>query len=612
MKTIIPLKNKSESGSSAMALIVGVAVLGSSGLYVKNLVSSTSRLISERKVNADSEMQQTNSISSASRFKSLLTPSMNPAKNLMVPPLYPKNYFNTAWELSNADGKSLDGVGMTGIAQVSIDSYNTDTLSLNEIAPIMKGDSTFNSLSKMKMSLQIVKLNPLGGSPANPMIDSVDVKIQSGAERNHPAYVNIKLVPPIPRVPKLALRLEGSSALSFDFTNVPNGNHEICILGSGVVFAGRITIDSLSQKVGGWDPATGLISHNAVSYDSVDSVIGCVKKHFGGGPSVGGSVDATACKWIPDAASGSSTYKINGEIIGVKSSDTVAATEVVMNVQGAPASFAGNLTDLYQNQCLDKCPYFGPNTLGSWTDSDYELPVQAQAFGSSTNAEFMTTKHQQFNLPDNKKLCFNFSEPLKAFQAVNPGKYPATRNEMMGPPFNTWDQIGLYTYDAGTCQERFLFTRNGCGCFNENTLILLGDGITQKSIKDLTYNDTIWNPSHHRAYSIRKISVGPEKVPMFHIQADGHDLTVTGTHPFITPQGIEAAFELEQGQLISMDSGTFAPISVIEIIPVPSSPPDVWNVEVNAADDDLGAHQVVANGIVTGDLYIQTLKQAEQ
>ncbi len=54
-----------------------------------------------------------------------------------------------------------------------------------------------------------------------------------------------------------------------------------------------------------------------------------------------------------------------------------------------------------------------------------------------------------------------------------------------------------------------------------------------------------------------------------------------------------------------MNDGKFAAVTEIRQIPVPSTPPVVWNLELEGADDDLNNHYVVANGIVTGDLLIQ-------
>ncbi|RYZ87254.1 MAG: hypothetical protein EOP04_12115 [Proteobacteria bacterium] len=164
-----------------------------------------------------------------------------------------------------------------------------------------------------------------------------------------------------------------------------------------------------------------------------------------------------------------------------------------------------------------------------------------------------------------------------------------------------------------TCKRKLLFKRGVCGCFADDTQITLGDGITQKAISSLTYEDTVWNPLLKRAFGIRRITRGPEKVPMIKITADGKSVSVTGKHPFPTKEGNKTAFSLSVGDSIRSASGDWVEVEQIDIEVKKDSAKDpvVWNVELDAPNEDEDAHHVLANGVVTGDYFIQVkLEQA--
>jgi hypothetical protein len=139
-------------------------------------------------------------------------------------------------------------------------------------------------------------------------------------------------------------------------------------------------------------------------------------------------------------------------------------------------------------------------------------------------------------------------------------------------------------------------------------MITLGDGKTQKRITELTERDQVWNPITRRSQSIARMTRGPENVPMFDIQIEGKTVRVTGTHPFPTNEGPRAAFELQEGDRVRTAEGKSGVIQNIATVPAGEKAPMVWNLEL-AAGEDLRDHYVLANGVVTGDLYIQTRLQ---
>ncbi len=166
--------------------------------------------------------------------------------------------------------------------------------------------------------------------------------------------------------------------------------------------------------------------------------------------------------------------------------------------------------------------------------------------------------------------------------------------------------------DVKTCSRKFLFQRLACGCVTADTLITLGDGRTTKRIDQLEPNDLVWNPLIKKAFPIRKVTQGPEKVPMIEIMLGRQKIKATGNHPFISKKGAVAAYRLEVGDSLLMGDDKWLKIDSIQALSAGETPPIVWNLEIEAPDHDLDAHQVVANGIATGDLVIQKKLQSSQ
>ena len=156
---------------------------------------------------------------------------------------------------------------------------------------------------------------------------------------------------------------------------------------------------------------------------------------------------------------------------------------------------------------------------------------------------------------------------------------------------------------GGGCKKIDIGNRSGsCGCFAEDTLILLADG-TEKSISALEGYEIIWNPILQKGQRISKLIRGPEEKPMYRIKAANVSLDVTETHPFPTPFGIKKASELEIYDQIMIANNSFVSIVAIEEVEV-ANKPVVWNLSLEGGDSD-SEHMVVANGVVTGDLYLQ-------
>ena len=165
-------------------------------------------------------------------------------------------------------------------------------------------------------------------------------------------------------------------------------------------------------------------------------------------------------------------------------------------------------------------------------------------------------------------------------------------------------------YDLTSCQPTYVFARNACGCFTANTMIQLADG-RQKPIDQLARNDIIFNPVTRSGFPLKKMVQGPEAKPLYLVTVGGDRVEVTDEHPFATQRGLINAAALKVGDALIAGPDGYRVVTAISKQSYQTQPV-VWNVELEAGPDARN-HYVLANGIVTGDLYLQTqLKQGEK
>jgi hypothetical protein len=162
-----------------------------------------------------------------------------------------------------------------------------------------------------------------------------------------------------------------------------------------------------------------------------------------------------------------------------------------------------------------------------------------------------------------------------------------------------------YGFDPdNNCQSVGIIGNRGSeGCFAADTGILMEDQ-SIRTISELTQNDRIWNPILNRGMAIKKIVKGPESNGLFQIDLQGSSVKVTRNHPFMTPMGLIGARELKAGDKILSPSGTWDIVKSTKELPVDPEAV-VWNLEIATDEHDETHHMIVANGILSGDLYLQ-------
>ncbi|MCX6131385.1 MAG: Hint domain-containing protein, partial [Proteobacteria bacterium] len=157
-------------------------------------------------------------------------------------------------------------------------------------------------------------------------------------------------------------------------------------------------------------------------------------------------------------------------------------------------------------------------------------------------------------------------------------------------------------YDIRDCKPRFVVARSDCGCFRESTKIQLADG-SQKPIEQLSEHDLIYNPMNQKSYAIRQMIQGPENKPLYLIKIGQRQIEVTEEHPFPSKRGLLPAASLKAGDQVADGQDGYETIESIELRQYEKSP-IVWNIELEAGADAI-EHYVLADGVVTGDLFLQ-------
>ncbi len=145
--------------------------------------------------------------------------------------------------------------------------------------------------------------------------------------------------------------------------------------------------------------------------------------------------------------------------------------------------------------------------------------------------------------------------------------------------------------------------RTADGCFDINTKIRMFSG-EDKVITELKKGDLVYNPKTQKPVKINYLTVGPEKEPMYYINVDNKTLKITKKHPFFTLSGWKEAYLLNTNDLIFNTENKFSKIKSIEI-QRSTEEVIVANLYLDNTSTNYDDHFVLANGIPTGDLFIQ-------
>lgn len=590
-----------QQGSTAITILIALTSVSMSYLYVSNLTSKQKQGIDKAALQSGRELSEISDINTLARFRSLIG-SRKISDGVYKPAVYPSNYFDTAWKTTPNQpvielidkNKGTIQVLNDGVKFSKITSSNT----FDDQVKVLKGESSATKFASADQTVSIEKVNFKDEAPGT-LATSVDVKLTD--KDNRKTYARIPVEMPIPHTPILEMRREGSSSWTRNFSQMDPGMYELRVLASGVVLGAEVWINGQKRQTLGWDPATGNITHKAVNIQAENEVIGSFQFPF-----ESFDFDRPGCLATP--IDGLFNYEVR----------LLAADGHVQNggIATGPISLKPHLntTDLtfdeFRNICSEQCPYFSDVQQAEIGNPALQVRTgNFQDYSWLINWDW-TTKHLSAK---NYKICENIENLVATSKIRERPDYQSMTDQQISDHLRSpwgWDvEKDYFAYQKGACNvRRFLFVRGECGCFATGTQIRMEDG-SEKPIDQLQETDRVWNPLAKKGQGIRRMTRGPEKVPLFRIASQGKEVVVTGTHPFATKKGLMSAYQLEIGDEIQSVAGDWGKIESIDMQTPVGAQPIVWNLELDGPNDDPDSHFVEANGLVTGDLLLQTKLQ---
>ncbi|RZA26564.1 MAG: hypothetical protein EOP10_03195 [Proteobacteria bacterium] len=603
------IRKKGEQGSSAFALIASIVALGMAGMAVQQTFLSTKRSVDDSRITQSREVVQGGAMNSLAVFKSLLS-TRKDASGRYIPSVYAENYFATDWSLKSNSQLPASDFTLDTAAGGTFKNFSDLNMNSEMVSAIMKNQKPGNA-GKTTFKLRV--LRPVFAKDLPFYAEAVRVNVQGEIHENNKVQkvdfdANIPLAKPVPEKPKLEFRpvSGGIWAEVKEGADLSSGEMEFRVLASGVAFKAELLLDgAVAAKLAGGDGKGVSLANN---YASVDAQIGeavrfdLSKETSSGGETTDPGEDQwqeAQCTTLGGGGGGagnvlSRNRTLQAKVYGVDTKVDPIETTPVTVIASIPSDWGsakGSTKAVglaaYKNSCTTECPYVNDDETGVSLSNAVQKDRSKDYSGLYTFNEALKWKI------NTKKLCLSFAH------------IPKSNNSF------TFFDSRVMVYNVKSCSRKFLFERKACGCVTEDTMITLGDGKSTKRIDQLEPTDTVWNPLLRKAFPIRKVTQGPEKVPMIELKLGGKTIKATGNHPFISKKGNVAAFRLHAGDQILLGDDEWVKIDDVTAIAAGETPPVVWNLEVEAPDYDLDAHRIVANGIATGDLVIQRLLETK-
>ena len=176
---------------------------------------------------------------------------------------------------------------------------------------------------------------------------------------------------------------------------------------------------------------------------------------------------------------------------------------------------------------------------------------------------------------------------------------------------DTFGEVDCIPVERGNCDFVTICRyHRTSGCFPPEAKILMADRSTVKKVVDLQTGDKIWNPVQKKVVEVGRLLSGPEKNALFEFAFGSVKIHVTEKHPMVV-QGVDgkpfvkAAHTVVASDLLLGNDGQFHKIDVLKKLPVQEGQM-VYNFEVVSQSQDQNDRMVSADGVVTGDVVVQT------
>ncbi|MBC7533479.1 MAG: hypothetical protein H7318_18060 [Oligoflexus sp.] len=646
-----------ENGSAALPVLAAVAALFFATTYVQNINSRLAMTIKEAQSDRETSEATLKNLSDISIAKGMILPARIKA-DTYEPSIYPVNYFSSTWQFKkNENTPTSGGVEKTG--EITIDTLKQFGLSSAEAAAYFSKMNSQSSSFKTdsKSVLKIVNLNRddfhyhyfnsidliAESSPSN---SGVDAKIPS-------ITTNARIMLPVPEPGAAHLEITKASPIAWntDFgspaTPLPAGNYKLRVVASGIVYYAEVTRSNGANIILGL--ANDEISHAANNIHAANVVIGetadipmgkdetvTVNSSIEASSSISGITTHNAdCSFTIDRSGAIPAPALGSTSTTTASSSIAVPMDIsykIFRVDGSESAnsgeqkiyFSSTLTtqtigtivaekDATAFACREKCPTTRVQAQTNW------MPFLDQSvIGSADKTKLDVLRISESNAISQAgpggSICGNLE--LVAQDLVNALGYKLPSDlyitNSKWPIYDSRMTEGgesiklerLYAYIAPSCERQLVGSRNGCGCFAADTRIKMGDG-TEQSADTIRQGDFLWNPIRKESQRVKRVVAGPEKPLLYVIEVEGELIKVTSDHPFLTAYGTRSAKQLKVGDPI-INQGSLSRISGIsrEARRFGDPEPIVWNFELEGSPDDED-HYLVANGTMTGDLYMQ-------
>jgi hypothetical protein len=267
-----------ESGSSSMALVASLAVLGLTSLYVLESNRKNLNAIREAKLHESQELGSELNVSQFSRLRGLLS-DVQIAPGVYEPGVYPVDYFSDSWTFQVQP--HLEDV-QGGIDLISFKSFSASSTSDQKLNEIFNGSKSLLDELSEPHTVRVVAKNRNKDRPF--WVESIDVEAFSRvsltgnqSSQSVKSKARIPLKAPVPH--DLSVWISGPGKIGFDqnfgspTSPLPAGNYTLQVRGSGVVYYAELILDGDRHTLG-INLQAGNLTHKALSIKSKDQVIG--------------------------------------------------------------------------------------------------------------------------------------------------------------------------------------------------------------------------------------------------------------------------------------------------------------------------------------------------
>lgn len=519
-------------------------------------------------VDRNNRRQDAKNLDALIRLKHLLKPDSRLVMKGMDPKtvptlITPVNYYDANWTLTKSNRTTSNYLSFKG-NKIAITLPSSKETTLADVVGV-----NFDSMAKT--------------------VQSVDVMVETKGRKKS---ARLPISVPAPR--SVRIRFAPSDTNNWRWVtdgsklSVLAGNYKFEVYASGIVYDATMSINGIHEgDLGGFDPNTGRISHNAVSDNSANQLIGSIVKSIGG-------ETKQECTYSPIDKTYDISITVNSPELG-----KLANSRFTLKVHDG-----FNLPNLSVDQAARVCQEECPNdSFPVHADKSFSIgknapvdshPLMFWGDAQNPNSAYYENGWGRF------KLCASWYKPIWSYYDKNQ-TLPVSKGVA-----GHYEEIEMFALVPETCEKRFIMERGDCGCFDNQTMITMGDGVTQKAISKIKKGDLVWNPVTKRAMPIKRMTVGPELKPLLEIKTKSSSVQVTGKHPFKIKEGLLLmAFELKEGDLVQTKNGKWEHVEAISSIHKKSENNDVWNIEVDGGFAEEN-HYLLADGIVTGDYLLQT------